>query len=132
MTFDRQELGNMGELAAARHAAEAGYEVLEKNYRFKGDAEADLVCRQGDELIFVEVRTTATDYLESPALTVNRRKQGQVVRAARLFMKERRMGDHYVRFDVAAVRVNEEGETSVDWLEDAFRPPSTATCGKMV
>jgi putative endonuclease len=132
MTFDRQELGDMGELAAARRAAEAGYEILEKNYRFKGDAEADLVCRLDDVLIFVEVRTTSTDYLESPALSVDRRKQGQVVRAARLFMKEQRMGDYYVRFDVAAVKVNQEGEASVDWIEDAFRPPSTATCGKMV
>lgn len=130
--MDRKALGRLGEQAAAQQAVEDGWEIIERNYRFKGDAEVDLICRRKDLLVFVEVRTVSTDYLDSPALTVDKRKQGQVIRAARLYLKEKEMSGIFVRFDVAAVTLDGEGSTNVEWYEDAFRPPSTALNNRLI
>jgi putative endonuclease len=121
----RKRLGSCAEDVAAALLEEAGYVVLERNWRFGQVGELDIICRRGDLLVFVEVRSCSTTYLKSPALTVNGTKQAQVVRVARCYMTKPWLKGLSCRFDVVAVTFQDGVPTRTEWIEDAFRPQST-------
>ena len=117
----RQKLGRAGEELAAEMLIDSGWKVVERNYQ-PAVGEIDIICeRVGQRLLFVEVRSSSTGYLESSSETVDARKQGQVIKAARWYIQEHERHDWTVRFDVVAVRFSGE-IPSVEWIEDAFRP----------
>lgn len=77
---------------------------------------------QGECLVLVEVRYRRTDRFIAAELTVDRRKQRKLIRAAALYIAGRsRFRNHTVRFDVVAV-----GADKVNWIPDAFRPPDSS------
>lgn len=101
-TLTRPELGALGERHAARFLRACGLRVLERNYRTTL-GELDLIARDADTLVFVEVRTRADDGAVSPLETVDARKQQQLVRLARAYLRRHRLADIPCRFDVVEV-----------------------------
>lgn len=124
----RRELGRRGEELAVALIEASGWSVAARNYNL-GNGEVDIVAERSEEVIFVEVRSATTDYLETPALTVNRRKQQYVVRGARRYLHERQREGWNVRFDIVAVTFCGE-EAALMWLEDAFRPAPSGQLGR--
>ena len=102
MKHARGRLGDAGEAAAAAHLTKAGFRIVARNHRCRR-GEVDLIAEQGELLVFVEVRTRATDAFGSPEETVGFKKQQRVVLAARDFLARRRGPDRAIRFDVIAV-----------------------------
>lgn len=116
---DRRKLetGAGGEELAARHLVEAGCRILDRNVRYPG-GELDLVAEDGNDLVFVEVRTRKTPSAGSALESVTAGKRARVVRAARLWLvKHPRLAARPVRFDVVAVEGN---PPAVTWLRGAF------------
>ncbi len=102
MTRERQNLGKWGEEEAARYLEGKGMEIVERNYSCPR-GEIDLVARQGERLVFVEVKTkTAVEHLP-PRYSVNRRKRGQIIRTARWYLKEKQLSRPRCRFDVVEI-----------------------------
>ena len=95
-------LGDAGERLAARHLRRLGYRILARRYRTPL-GEIDLIARDGDCLVFVEVKTRRGTAGGSPAEAVDRSKQQQLTRLASAFLKRHRMLDQRCRFDVVAV-----------------------------
>jgi len=122
----RRELGSRAEEVAAALLQAAGYDVIDRNWRFGHVGELDIVCRKEDLLVFVEVRSASTRYLSTPALTVNSRKQLQVIRVARCYMARPWLKRFGCRFDVVAVVFQDGDVARTEWIPDAFRPQSTA------
>lgn len=102
MTRARQRRAKAGEEAAERALRDAGYEILEQNWRCP-HGELDLVARQGDVLCFVEVKAVRGDGAGSPFEKVTRAKQRQVARAAAAYLQEKALGEPWCRFDVVGV-----------------------------
>ena len=98
----RQQLGDAGEEAAARHLAGQGFTIVARNHRTRR-GEVDLIAEKGDLLVFAEVRTRSTDAFGTPEETVDARKQARVVAAARDFLARWRGPEREIRFDVIAV-----------------------------
>jgi putative endonuclease len=96
-------LGRKGEDLAHRYLRYAGYRVVARNYRPGQDSEIDIVARDGDKLVFVEVKTRTSAEFGSPDRAVDREKQRHILRAARSFVT--RSGDSWsaVRFDIVAI-----------------------------
>ena len=113
------ELGKLGEKLAAEHLLDKGYTILARNYSF-GRAEVDIVAQDGDQLVFVEVKTRESSYLSDPEYTIPMKKQRQVVKASDAYVKEHDL-ENESRFDVITVIVNRQ-YTKIDHLEDAFYP----------
>ena len=86
----RQEKGRAGEDAAADWLEKAGMRILARNWR-SGSYELDLVCRDGDELVFVEVRLRGKGSLASPEASMTPAKCRSVVRPS-LLVRKRGMG----------------------------------------
>ena len=99
----RQRRGRDGEDAAAAYLERAGMRVLARNWR-GGPYELDIVCRDGDELVFVEVRTRGRTSLASAAESMTPVKCRNVVKAARAYLAANGCWDVPCRFDLVCVR----------------------------
>jgi putative endonuclease len=106
----RQQTGRAGERAAEKYLRKHGCRILARNVAFP-QGEVDLVAfeKSSGTLLFVEVRSRAVEAGKEPTITpeetVTTAKRRRVVRAARLYLKRRRVSaDRPIRFDVVAVR----------------------------
>jgi len=112
-------LGRDGEDAAAKLLARLGFRVLERNYRCRL-GEVDLICRHGDTLVFVEVKTRAEGSLAAGTDAVHGRKRSRIVKAAAEYLSEHDSWDRPCRFDVVSV-VRRDGRLEAEHLPDAFQ-----------
>lgn len=113
----RRWLGDRGERLAARHLRRAGMRVIVRNYRAPR-GEVDLVARDGDTVVFVEVKTRRRG---EPAEAVTPEKQRRLTLAAMHFLKRHRLLEHAGRFDVVAIVWPEPGgPPAIEHFRDAF------------
>jgi len=98
-------LGRKGENLAASYLREQGWEILERNYRTRL-GEIDLVCRDHNTIVFVEVKTrTETDFAR-PDQSVTRRKQAKLRRLVEDYQVKHRLESADVRVDVLGVTLS--------------------------
>lgn len=109
-------------MLAARHLRRNGYKVLYRNFRAPRGGEVDIVCRDGDELVFVEVKTRSTRDYGSPASAVNREKQALIARGALAWLRLLDNPDVIFRFDIVEIVIDREGET-FNIIRAAFQLP---------
>jgi putative endonuclease len=98
------EIGAYGERVAGAFLRRHGYRVLTRNYKTTG-GEIDLVCRHGDVLVFVEVKTRAGSDLVRPAEAIDERKEEALRHAARRYLELLDREDIRYRFDAVEVRL---------------------------
>jgi len=115
----RHTLGRTAEDAAARFLQRAGLTVVERNVRFAA-GEIDLVCRDEDVVVFVEVKCRQQGWDATPAAAVSWHKQRRLTQLAQLYLKWRRLPDVRCRFDVVSVTVDPRGALDVRHVRSAF------------
>ena len=117
----RQVLGKTGEDLACAELRRRGYAILARRYRTRL-GELDIVAREGDTLVFVEVKARATLRFGNPGEAVGWRKQRQLVLMARDFLARSCLWRVPCRFDVVAVLVPQDGAAPrVEVYPAAFR-----------
>lgn len=113
------DLGMLGEDLAADYLRRKGYVLVERNWR-SGHREIDIVARQGDTLVFVEVKARANLLYGNPEDAVGRRKMHLLVMAADAYLRCNAL-DCEVRFDVITVTGSVQ-KPYIRHYEHAFRP----------
>lgn len=118
----RVATGQREEQRVHEHLCEAGLIPLARNYRVRG-AEIDLVFRDRDVLVFVEVRARSAGSLVDGAASVSAGKRGRIVRGARWWLAEHPEDAlRPCRFDVVSVTLAEADQpVRLDWIRDAFQ-----------
>lgn len=112
-----QSFGKLGEDNAAAFLIKNGYEILQRNYRFK-KSEVDLICSRNKLMVFVEVKTRSSKAFGNPESFVSQNQQEAIIRAAEEYILERNWeGD--IRFDIIAIYKKGTEEELVHF-EDAF------------
>jgi putative endonuclease len=113
----KQRAGDAAEDAAAKHLAASGCRVVARNARYR-DGEVDLVVRERDVLVFVEVRMRGSLRFGGAAVSVNSLKQKRIARAAQHWLFGE-YGERWpaCRFDVVTV----DGSGTIEWIRDAFQ-----------
>lgn len=111
-------LAGRGENAAARYLREIGYKIILRNYR-SPLGEIDIIARDGDTLVFVEVKTRAYDD-PTPEEQVNEVKQHQITKAARAYLQRYGSSQPPARFDVIAVVWPADREPAIRHIQNAF------------
>jgi putative endonuclease len=114
-----QSVGALGEELAAAFLRQAGYRIVERNFRCKG-GEADIVARDGKTLVFVEVKTRRSMSYGPPQLAVTPFKQRQISKAALTWLAKNRQQDAPARFDVIAVMLFSDGTHRIEHIPNAF------------
>ena len=98
-----------------------GLRPLHANYRCRA-GEIDLVMRDRNTLVFVEVRYRARDTFGSGAESVGRIKQRRLIRAASRYLQQHpQWADSECRFDVVSLS-GDEGNPEIEWIRHAFEP----------
>jgi putative endonuclease len=112
--------GSEGEKAAAEYLRSKGYTVLEMNYRAEG-CELDIIAREGDVIIFVEVKTRSGTSHGFPEEAVSPAKQENIGRAAETYLLNHRL-ENELRFDIISVLNAKGKEPEILHISDAFVP----------
>jgi putative endonuclease len=109
----KQIEGDAAEERALRFLQQHGLTLIERNFRCKG-GEIDLVMREGNSLVFVEVRKRADTKHGGAAASVTSRKQARLVIAAHIFLQRYKLPPA-CRFDVIAIDAG-----TMEWLKNAI------------
>lgn len=113
------ELGRQGEELAVQYLTEKGYEIVERNWRNR-HKEIDIIAKDGQDLVIVEVKTRQTDEYGNPDIAVTRQKQKRLIYAANGYLFRNNL-DVETRFDIISI-VFKEGKPVIEHIEDAFLP----------
>jgi putative endonuclease len=120
MSDRRQAIGREAEDAAAAFLTRRGVRVVGRNVRFR-EGEIDLVCRERDVWVFVEVKCRRAHWDSGPGAAVSWLKQRRLVRLAQIFLKARGLaGAARCRFDVVAVTLDDGVPPRIDHIVSAF------------
>jgi putative endonuclease len=111
------ELGNRGEALAEDCLVENGYQILERNWRFSR-AEVDIIAKDGEVLVFVEVKTRSSDIFGKPEESVSPKKEALIKDAAAVYM-EQINHQWEIRFDIISILIKGDGH-SMEHFKDAF------------
>ena len=123
MTERRVRFGKLGEDLACRELERRGYAILARRYRRRG-GELDIVARDGETLVFVEVKTRDGEAFGLGGEAVTALKQRRMTKLALDYMMRHRLDGVPCRFDVVSIRV-EGGRRSIEVVQNAFDAAAT-------
>lgn len=113
---EKDDLGRRGEELAARFLTAAGYTVIDRNWRC-ARGEIDLVAREGDDTVFVEVKTRSSRAFGHPFEAITARKLARLRRLAAAWCEAHRYRRGAIRIDAIAVIAGAGGEPSIEHLK---------------
>src|ERR1700681_3343190 len=116
-------LGTRGEKLACRFLRRNGYKVLYRNFRGRSGGEIDIVCRDKDTLVFIEVKTRTREDFGRPFDAVDRNKQKRIARGGLAWLRLLDDPDILFRFDVVEVLIVEDAQPRFELLRSAFALP---------
>lgn len=114
MNFFNKKEGAIGEFDAKSYLEKKKYKILQTNYKNK-IGEIDLIAKDGEYIVFVEVKNRSSLAFGRPAEAVDERKQYKIRRVAQGYLHEKHLYDVPCRFDVIEV-LGEE----INHIKDAF------------
>lgn len=117
--MDNIAFGKQGENLAVEYLLEEGYEILERNWRFK-HTEVDIIARDRDQLVIAEVKTRTGNSWGEPYTAVDFRKQRSLIFAAERYIFSHNL-DLDVRFDIVSIIID-HSRTVVEHVKEAFHP----------
>ncbi len=113
------EFGKRGEELASAFLVSQGYQILERNWRFK-KAEIDIIAKdKADVLVFVEVKTRSYTFFGEPEAFVDEKKKNLLMDAASQYMKEIDY-EWAIRFDIIGIVIDKYNKAKISHFEDAF------------
>jgi putative endonuclease len=115
---NRRSLGDRGEDLAAAFLKKQGYKIVERNYRTPL-GEIDLVARHQGVLVFIEVKTRTSARFGAGQEAVHYAKQARLRKLADYYLKQKRLGEMAVRFDVVGI-LWQDGKPQIEVIEGAF------------
>jgi putative endonuclease len=113
-------LGSRGEKLACRFLRQRGYKVLYRNFRGRTGGEIDIVCRDKDTLVFVEVKTRTREDFGRPFEAIDRDKRKRISRGGLAWLRLLDDPDILFRFDVVEVIIAKGTEPRLELLRNAF------------
>lgn len=100
----KKELGNLGEQIAVEYLIRNNYKIIKRNF-YCSQGEIDIIAKDKNEIVFIEVKTRINNNFGEPAEAVNRIKQMHMHKSARYFLYKLNLLDMLIRFDVIEVLI---------------------------
>lgn len=119
MEKNKKETGDRGEKLAADLLIKKNYKIVEQNYRF-GHGEIDIIAKDKDVLVFVEVKTRKNLEFGPPEFAVTKNKQRQIRKIAEAYLYEKKISDLDCRIDVVAILLKKNLPPEINHIENAF------------
>src|SRR5260370_14216834 len=114
MSRNRVVLGNYGEAQAAAFLQSKRIRVVDRHFHTRW-GELDLVCRDGETWVFVEVKARSRFWIPSALEAITLKKQRKLLITALIYMKKHRLEDQPLRFDIITIEA-----ICLQWIPNAF------------
>ena len=114
----RIQTGKRGEDIAVAYLKNRGYRIIERNYKCLF-GEIDIVAKDGDTVVFVEVKSRKSEKFGDPQGAVGREKQKKISRISLTYLEEKHLYPCDARFDVVAIKMLPAGSI-VELIQNAF------------
>jgi putative endonuclease len=113
--LSKKELGDIAEKKACAFLQSKGLSLVDRNYH-SSFGEIDLIMRDKNEIVFIEVRSRAYATFGTAIESINKTKQQKVIKSAVSYLQKRKWLDSInYRFDVVGC-----SPTTIEWIKDAF------------
>lgn len=109
-----REKGYIGEIIGKNYMENLGYKILETNYQKRG-FEIDIICKKENLIVFVEVKYRKDFSYGHPLEAINKKKQRQIIKGAKMYIHEKNCYNYDIRFDCIGI-VGKE----VFYIENSF------------
>jgi putative endonuclease len=119
--IDTLSRGAEGEEVAAAYLRGKGLQIVDRHFQTRW-GEIDLICKDKDTWVFVEVKARTRTSRPSAADAITKSKQKKIVGASLSYMKKHRLQNENMRFDVLLIE-----ENAVEWMPGAFEPTVSYT-----
>lgn len=116
MTIKNKEVGQKGELIAQEYLKKQGYEIVETNKRFSRFCEIDIIAKQKDTIVFVEVKTRSSDFCGSPLEAITKTKYENIKTGLFTYLQESKV--KYKKFRIDAISVILKPELKINHLKN--------------
>ncbi len=116
--FYNKDIGMIGEEIIYKYLINNNYKVLERNFHCKS-GEIDIIAKDNDEYVFIEVKTRVSKRYGTPAEAVNINKQKHIINATKYFVYKNSLENSNIRFDVIEVYLNKK-DKSINHIKNAF------------
>jgi putative endonuclease len=101
--MNKREFGSYGEQIAAEYLQKNGFVILARNFRSGRYGEIDIVAEEKEYICFVEVKTRSGNLFGTPAEAVGHTKRQKLRALAWIYLKQNKMGERNMRFDIVEV-----------------------------
>lgn len=119
MTFIHHKTGKSAEQAACQFLIDKGFRLLQTNYRSR-HGEIDIIMHDGDDIVFVEVRSRGNNEYGTALESINKSKIKKIIKTATYFLqKQKWLYKINSRFDVIAIQ-RKANQWQIDWIKNAF------------
>lgn len=115
----KRELGEKGESLAVHYLAKLGYKIVDRNWYY-GHKELDIVAKDGDMMVIVEVKSTTGLRFNHPSEAVTKQKINHIIDAADAYILEKEI-ENETRFDVITI-IFWDNKFELEHFKDAFYP----------
>jgi len=121
LKYSQHELGKMGEDMAVELLVAAGYDIIERNYRY-GKGEIDIIAldRETGYTAFIEVKTRTNLHFGDPVYGVTRNKMKQLKKVAAAYLYEKQITEILCRFDIIAILMYDDKKPEITHYVNAF------------
>ncbi len=100
--YERHELGKTGEEIGTQYLINNGYKLIIRNFRCR-QGEIDIIAKDKDEIVFIEVKTRRNTNYGCPIDAVDKRKQKHILNASKFYIYKNKLEKRKIRFDVIEV-----------------------------
>ncbi|MEW5798022.1 MAG: YraN family protein [Bacteroidota bacterium] len=116
--ISKRKIGDLGETVAENFLRQQGYTIIEKNFYYQ-HGEIDIVAKDGDTLVFIEVKSRRSERFGTPEESVTPKKQELLRRTAEGYVASKNLPDTDCRFDVVSV-IMKDGKAECRVLKNCF------------
>ena len=119
MTETKKQFGDSGEELACKFLEEKGFQILKRNWRYS-HGEIDIIAKDKDSLVFIEVKTRRNLEYGPPELAVTKSKQRQIRKMAEAYLYINEITNQDCRIDVVAILMLDRDTPQINHIENAF------------
>ena len=119
MGAESKEIGKKGESEAAKYLAGKGLKILLSNYR-TSRGEIDIIAREADTLVFVEVKNYSFRSFYLPSFSIDRDKRRCIIKSAQTYLCKNNVRGVNCRFDVITIYSDHSGTRKIEHFKNAF------------
>lgn len=120
MSLNTKNFGNEGEKAASQFLEKLNYKIIERNFRFSNRGEIDLIARDKDVIVFIEVKSRKNLNYGEPEYALTKNKIEQIKKLANLYLYSRNILNVDCRFDVITIFDDISGQRKINHFINAF------------